>query len=191
MTHDEVRQRLSERPDDELLEILRRRDVDEWQPAVFDIASDILRSRGIDVPAAVAAGEPDVPEEEPPPVPVTIATCASEAESDACRAALETAGFRVFSGDEYILRLDPSLGPALGGYHLGVLPEEAEEARAFLAAAEAGALGEGLLECVKCGRADVSSSRHQPRTTSFLNALLGGPELVITYRCNQCGAEWR
>ena len=146
MTADTLRQRLDERSDEELLEILRRHDVEEWQPAVFPVAEQILRDRGVDVLRDVASAP--APEATPPADPfVAIASFATVVESEACRSALVAAGFTVAGKDQFLLQVDPALGPALGGFRLGVPASEAEEARQFLAAADSGELAEGLLEC--------------------------------------------
>jgi hypothetical protein len=49
MTIDCLRQSLESYSDEELLEIVSKHDTDEWQEAVFSLAEDILRSRGIDL----------------------------------------------------------------------------------------------------------------------------------------------
>src|SRR5512145_2505376 len=139
MTSDVLRARLEERSDEELIEILRQHDAEEWQAAVFPLAEEILRDRGVDIAHVLAAvAEPEVrPIEESM---VTIATFATVVESEACRSALLAAGFRVVGADTYTLQVNPALGPALGGVHLAVPRTEAEEASAFLAAAERGEL---------------------------------------------------
>ena len=119
MASDNLRQRLEARPDEELLEILRRRDTSEWQPSVFPVAEEILRGRGINVGQALgAAPQSDVGQDQRL---VTIATFATVVESEACRSALAAAGFRVLAGDQFMLQVDPALGPALGGLRLLLL----------------------------------------------------------------------
>ena len=71
---------------------------------------------------------------------VPIAGFATVVESEACRSALVAAGFTVMGADQFLLQVDPALGPAYGGFHLAVPQSEAEEARAFLAAADGGKL---------------------------------------------------
>jgi len=192
MASDELRQRLEERSNDELIDILRQQHTDEWQPAVFPLAEDILRARGIDVEEALARTD-----EEPTPAAepmVPVAGFATVVESEACRSALEAAGFNVAGEDQFLLQVDPALGPALGGFRLAVPLSEAEEARAFLAAAEEGALSEGLLECSACGSTAVMTDREVSRTGTFMNTFLVGPvvqDVKISFRCADCGATWQ
>ncbi|SRR6266481_5583561 len=160
MAWDDSRQRLDNNSDEELIEILRHRDTEEWREIVFPLAEAILRSRGID--AAQALARLPQPETEPPPAEeffVPVASFATVVESEACRSALLAAGFKVMTADECLLRLDPALGPALGGVRLAVPGGEAEDARAFLASAESGDLPAGLIERSDCGSTDVVSER--------------------------------
>jgi hypothetical protein len=193
MASDSLRLRLEGRSDDELLEILRQHDTDEWQAAVFPLAEDILRSRGIDVAQALAcAPEPEAPPAEEPMVP--IVRFATVVESEACRSALLAAGFRVAGEDEFLLRVDPALGPALGGFRLAVPMSEAEDARSFLAAADRGELSTGLLECSACGSTAVVAEREVSRAGTFMNTLLVGPvvqDVTVSFRCRGCGATWQ
>lgn len=156
MISDTLRQRLERLSDQELLEIFRRRDADQWQPPVFPLAEDILRGRGVDVEHALARlreSESVEPASEDPLVP--IAGFATVVASEACRSALVAAGFSVVGADQYLLQVGPTLGPALGGFRLAVPQSEAEEARSFLAAAEGGELAAGLGECSACGSSDM------------------------------------
>jgi hypothetical protein len=193
MTADGMRQRLEQRSDEELLEIVRRHNTDEWQPSVFPLAEEILRGRGIDVVRALAsAPESDPPSDEDPLVP--IAGFATVVESEACRSALLAAGFRVAGADQFLLQVDPALGPALGGFRLAVPASEAEDARAFLAAAEGGELSAGLATCSACGSADVTAERSVSRSGTFMNTFLVGPvvpDVTVTFRCRSCDAKWQ
>lgn len=191
MTADGLRQRLEARSDDELLEILRARDEDEWQPEVFPIVEDILRQRGVGVAEATAPAE-SVEDEADQPM-VLIARFRTSIESDACRSALDAAGFHVLSADEYTLRVDPALSPVLGGLRLMVPGSEAEDARAFLAAADDGQLSAGLIQCASCGSTDIGIERDVSRSGTLVNTLFSGvavPDVTITYRCRACGTVW-
>ena len=193
MASDTLRERLERRSDDELLDILRRHDTDEWQAEVFPLAEDVLRSRGVDVAQALAR----VPTTEAMPAPdpmVPIAGFATVVESEACRSALAAAGFAVQGEDQFLLQVDPALGPALGGFRLAVPASEAEEARAFLAAAEGGELSRGMVECSTCGSTAVTSERKVSRAGTFVNTFLLGPvvqDVTISFRCENCGATWQ
>ncbi len=64
---DDLRERLDQMATEELVDALRRRDLDEWRPEVFPLVETILHNRGVDV-AAVKAESQDagVVESEPP-----------------------------------------------------------------------------------------------------------------------------
>ena len=192
MPSDVLRKRLEGRSDDELIEILRQHDTEEWQAAVFPLTEKILRDRGVAIAQVLAAAaEPEVrPTDESM---VTIATFATVVESEACRSALLAAGFQVVGADTFTLQVNPALGPALGGVHLAVPTTEAEEASAFLAAAERGELSTGLLVCAACGSSEVAADRTVNRSGTFLNTLLVGPvvnDVTVTFQCRSCGAAW-
>lgn len=128
MASDALRQRLERRSDDELIDMLRQHKTDEWQEAVFPLAEDILRGRGIDLAQALA--RTPVAEASPPEDPmVPIAGFATVVESEACRSALSAAGFGVVGQDQFILQVDPALGPALGGFRLAVPMSQVEGSR--------------------------------------------------------------
>ena len=192
MPSDVLRKRLEGRSDDELIEILRQHDTEEWQAAVFPLTEKILRDRGVAIAQVLAsAAEPEVrPTEESM---VTIATFATVVESEACRSALLAAGFQVVGADTFTLQVNPALGPALGGVHLAVPTTEAEEASAFLAAAERGELSTGLLVCAACGSSEVACDRTESRSGTFLSTFLVGPvvrDVTVAFRCLSCGATW-
>ncbi len=193
MTTDALRQRLEERSDEELLDILHRRNTEEWRPEVFPLSEEILRRRGVDV-SKRPAGAP-ASEAAPPDDPfVAIASFATVVESEACRSALTAAGFTVAGEDQFVLQVDPALGPALGGFRLGVPASEAEEARHFLVVADSGELAEGMLECSACGSTNVETQRGTSRSGTILNTLLVGPvvrDVTISFRCRSCGETWR
>jgi hypothetical protein len=193
MTSDGMRQRLEHRSDEELLEILRRHDTNEWQPSVFPLAEDILRGRGVDVAQALASVPASDPSSDEDPL-VPIAGFATVVESEACRSALLAAGFHVAGADQFLLQVDPALGPALGGFSLAVPASEADDARSFLAAAEGGELSAGLAACSACGSTDVISERTVSRSGTFMNTFLVGPvvpDVTVTFRCRGCGATWQ
>jgi hypothetical protein len=193
MTSDGMRQRLEQRSDEELLEILRMHDTNEWQPSVFPLAEDILRGRGVDVAQALASVPASDPSSDEDPL-VPIAGFATVVESEACRSALLAAGFRVAGTDQFLLQMNPALGPALGGFSLAVPASEVDDARSFLAAAEGGDLSAGLAACSACGSTDVTSERKVSRAGTFMNTFLVGPivpDVSVTFRCRSCGAAWQ
>lgn len=156
----EVGRRLGERTSDDLLAILRRHDLNEWQPEVFDLARGLLLDRGIDVDAALASPRfpPDSPEADEDLE--VIGTFATVVDAEPCRSAMTAAGFDVFLLDENALAVDPALWPALGGARMAVPSSQAEEAREFLAAANSGGLSSGpevAIYCSSCGSSRVRS----------------------------------
>jgi hypothetical protein len=71
---------------------------------------------------------------------VIVASFGTLVDAEPCRSALVAAGFDVFLVDANTIAVDPGLWPGLGGVKLAVPSTEAEEARAFLKAAEDGEL---------------------------------------------------
>jgi hypothetical protein len=160
---------------------------------VFPLTEEILRSRGIDVVKELASAP--APEAAPPDDPfVAIASFGTVVESEACRSALTAAGFTVAGEDQFLLQVDPALGPALGGFRLGVPATEAEDARLFLAAADSGQLAEGTLECSACGSTNVEARRETSRAGTLMNTFFVGPvvpDASISFRCRDCGGTWQ
>ena len=70
----------------------------------------------------------------------TVASFGTLVDAEPCRAALVAAGFDVFLVDANTIAVDPGLWPGLGGVKVAVPGAQAEEARAFLKAAEDGEL---------------------------------------------------
>lgn len=192
MASGELRERLEARSDDELLDILARKDTTEWQIGVFPIVEAILRERGIPVRQTLAHARESECTSSNDGFAV-IATFATVVESEACRAALSAADFDVVAGDQFVLQVDPALGPALGGCRLAVPQSQAEDARAFLAAADGGELSAGLLACSTCGSQDVAVERSVSKGGTFMNTFLVGPvvrDVTITYKCRACRTTW-
>ena len=69
-----------------------------------------------------------------------VATFGTLVDAEPCRSALIAAGFDVFLVDANTIAIDPGLWPGLGGVKLAVPGTEADDARAFLKAAEDGEL---------------------------------------------------
>ena len=75
-----------------------------------------------------------------------VASFGTLVDAEPCRSALLAAGFQVFLVDANTIAVDPALWPMLGGVKLGVPSPEAEEARAFLKAADEGQLAASVDE---------------------------------------------
>ena len=69
-----------------------------------------------------------------------IASFGTLVDAEPAHAALLAAGFDVFLVDANTIAVDPGLWPGLGGVKVAVPSTEAEEARAFLKAADEGRL---------------------------------------------------
>jgi hypothetical protein len=192
--HAELRAHLESRTSEELADLVRTHDEDEWRPEVFDIARAILHERGVEVtpPAPEATPTAAVPEDLVP-----IAAFSSVADSEQCRAALVSAGFEVFLLDENAVGVDPALWPALGGVKIAVSTDDEDEAREFLAAVDRGDLAtapEVAIACDACGSTNVKYVGRSDRASAVLNTVFTG--LVTASRdgewvCPDCGSKQR
>lgn len=186
-------ERLRRRSTDELIALLAEKDLDEWQPEVFDLARRILVERGLDAEAAVGSYLDALPRDEPSQLE-TVASFATLVDAEPCRSGLLAAGFRVFLVDANTIAVDPALWPALGGVKLAVPMTEAEEARSFLKAGEDGELAaspEVAIHCPSCGSAKVGLVSRLDRVSTVGSTLLAGvvaPIHASRYVCNECGA---
>lgn len=128
---DELRDALSERPTDELVDMLKVRDEQQWRPEVFEIVESILAGRGVGpVPQEPGRIAPvDVVEDEPMS---TIARHFSSAEAHTARAALESGGIEAWVTDE---TTGSSYGVAVG-IRLRVRKADETAARELLRALE-------------------------------------------------------
>lgn len=191
----DVAQRLSARASEDLLEILRRHDLDEWEPRVFEMARSILVERGIDVASALTQRAPLDEEFNEPDELVIVATFGTVVDAEPCRSGLLGAGFAATFLDHNTIGVDPALWPALGGVKIAVPQSQVDEARAFFAEAERGELAGGsevAIQCPHCGSFDVRFAKtiERSRTAAVTNAMLAG--FVATtgqrsYVCNNCG----
>jgi hypothetical protein len=132
-----LRARLSAKTTEELVELLRVRDADEWQPAVFGLAENILRGRGV-TPPTPAPGPAAEPAHEDERVPVgwrgltTVAIFDTVIAADACCAALRSAGFRAIILNEHVLQQDLTLAPLTDWVRVAVPEEEGPDASTFV-----------------------------------------------------------
>ncbi len=137
-----LRERLAAKADDELVDLLLRRDADQWRAEVFTLAEDILRGRGVTPP------RPPAQRRTPPsfnhalvqaPVGlqdlVVVARFPSVVAADACVSALRAAGYAPVVLNEAVLLQDPTMAPAYDWVQLAVPESQAAEVAEFLAAA--------------------------------------------------------
>jgi hypothetical protein len=192
-TDEVVRERLALKTNEELVELLRRRDLEEWRPEVFGIAEQILQDRGLEA-SVVSPGPEALEDTGAVDGLVPLVSFASVVESEACRSALTAAGFDVEALNEYVLQVDPAIAPVLGGLVLAVPGSQLEDARALLAAAASGQLAEGTLECPSCYSAAVRSERRVSRAGTVANYLIFGMPIAdgtVWFKCDGCGNAWQ
>ena len=147
-----AREELRLRETEDLVEILVKRDEDEWRPEVFGLVEQVLRERGVSADQAVEArrravhvGTPEPPghHEAPEQRPVLLAAFDDEVEAKLCLMALGHAG------------IEGTLRPgASATADLFVDEADIEEAQRVLAEAEAGdedAEGSEGFRCGSCG----------------------------------------
>lgn len=111
---------------------------------------------------------------------VTVATFLTPGDAEPARIALEAAGFHVLAKDISTVYADGLLSPMLGGVRLQVPPDQAEDAAAFLKAAEEGALAPEV-PCPSCGATEQ---------TVIPPIDVSDPTQSTRFRCRACGHEW-
>jgi len=146
-----ARAELDQKSTQELIQILKERNEDEWQPEVFPIVETLLSERGVDAPTSPSRepGPPGTPRSEPAAgatdgsAPVVLAEFDDEVEAGLCRMALLQAGIEA--------RLRPR--PDSEGRELIVAESKVAAAQEVLAAAESAADGdaESDFQCASCG----------------------------------------
>lgn len=186
---DDYRTQLATRTDDELLEMLRDRESGEWQPEALVAAAAILTDRGIALPEAET---PAIDQAEFVDL-VTVAGFMNHVDAEACRSALEAAGFDAIARDTATARSDNLLTPMLGGLRVAVPKDQAEDARAFLSAVEKGELA-APSTCPACGSEDTGAeTRTIPPdgVADQLMSVLGATDEQVWFRCRACGHEWQ
>jgi hypothetical protein len=138
-----LRDRLAGKKTQELVEILKRWDTNEWQAEVFALATDILRGRGV-TPPSPPAREAMVGTQAAALVPTgwqgltTVAIFESVVAAEACRAALCGAGFSAVIRNQFVLQQDPSLAAMADWVQVAVPDAEGEEAALFIGDRERG-----------------------------------------------------
>jgi hypothetical protein len=190
---DELRERLSTRPTDELVEILREQDTEEWRPEVFPLVEAILQERGVDTEAAKAAGPlpRDVLEFAAVQPVVTLNT---SLEANLCRMALVEAGIEAWLSTEHLAGVAPPLGVAVGVDVL-VRSENVEAARELLAELDTGAAALPVEPepCPRCSSVETEHHRAPDRVSAVSGWALAGvplPAGVWRWKCHGCGHEW-
>ena len=182
---DDLARKLEGLSTEELISILRNRDEEEWEPAVFDVVSSILEGRGI-APADVAAMGPEGRDELGSAPTVTIATFFNPGEAHVSRMALEEAGIEAWVADE--------VGGTMYGVGVGsrlqVRATDEAAAREVLASppAPVDALPADLADpaCRKCASRNVAPEAW----VADDDAQAGEANRRWHYVCSDCGEAW-
>jgi hypothetical protein len=182
----EMRQQLDLLPDEELVEILREHDMEQWRPEVFDIVSSILNKRG------VSAGKDSEPEEDILDKAanldiVTVASYINDSDAETDRQALEAKGLKAWVvNQDGSLEADPS-----APVHLQVCKEDIKAAMQILEIelsepAPSSDLPPDIAEppCPKCGSRKVMEALDVIEKTHLY------PEQFWLYHCASCGHKW-
>jgi hypothetical protein len=166
---DDLRANLAEMSTEELSDILRRRDPEQWRPEVFGIVEALLRERGVDVAGLGPAEEPPVPEY----AALDVAASFNDSMKAAlARMALKESGIDAWLSTEHFVGVMPYMGLSVG-IDLLVHKEDAPAAREVLASLDSGsaALSADSASCPQC-----QSTETEP----------DGPAM----RCRSCGHRW-
>jgi hypothetical protein len=190
---DELRARLQAMSTPELVEILERRDAEQWRPEVFPLVEAILAERGVDRPTAVASAVALEPPDEDETLE-RVASLGSSLEANLCRMALQEAGIEAWLSTEHLGGIAPPLGVAVG-LHVLVSSQRAAEAREVLAAVEAGAveIPEESEICPRCSSPEAEHRRVTDRAMAVTAFLVTHVPLATghwLWKCSQCGHEW-
>ena len=145
---DDLHGRLDAMGTEDLIEVLRHHDLDEWRPEVFPIVESILLRRGVDVPALKAAAEREraAALEDPPPFE-RVMELADPAGLAVAKSLLQEAGIPFFIKNEETQslfgwgRLGTGYNVITGPPVVMVDPARLDEARELLAALREGASG--------------------------------------------------
>jgi hypothetical protein len=190
MTNDDLRSDLITKTDDELVAMVRDRESGEWRPEALVVAAAILTERGVPLPEAETPATDEAEFVEL----VTVAGFMNHVDAEACRSALEGAGFHAIARDANTLRADNLLAPMMGGVRVAVPRAEAEDAQAFLAAAESGALATAV-PCPSCGSSDTAAETRTAASETVservASALGMSDDEETWFRCRACGHEWQ
>jgi hypothetical protein len=167
-----IRAHLDAKPTEELVDILARRDEEEWRPEAFDVVSVLLHERGVAIDEAVAAARAAF---GPAPDPdahvdlVTVGRFYTPVEAQLCHAHLTRGGLTPVIADENVAALGLVL--YTGGVRVQVPAEQEAEALELIRQGQALQFTE---RCPSCGSSDI------------VHAEVGTPQAT----CGQCGHRW-
>ena len=189
---DDLRDRLAAMSTEELMDLLARRDADEWREEVFPIAEDLLRQRGVAVQPATSDRQDETPEPGPPAV---LATFSTAIEANLCSMVLQEAGIEAWLSTEHLAGVSPPLGLAIG-VSVVVDGAELDGAREVLRQLN---LGEGALPldpepCPQCASAETEHVKSPDRLGAVSSWVLFGmplPAVKWRWACRSCHHEWQ
>ena len=156
MDRDAVRTQMDALPTEELVDILARRDEEEWLPEVFDIVTDVLRRREVAIEPAVEAARAAFPPEPDPDALVDLVTVAhffTPVEARLCYEHLRRAGLSAVIADENVAAINYPLGVLGGGIRVQVPRAQEADAQELMQQRGAVELPE---ECPSCGSTEVT-----------------------------------
>jgi hypothetical protein len=178
---DEIRQQMNLLSDEDLVQIHRKHDEEQWRPEVFDIVACILNQRGVSLDkdskfdGAVLEETSDL---------ATVASYNNDIDAETNRLALESAGLSAWISNRQ------SYG-AGAFVHLQVREEDLEAARQILEPSEPAPSSDLPAEiaeppCPKCGSRMVTERAEilEPSEIPFPS------EQAWLYCCASCGHKW-
>ena len=190
---DDLRKALEGLRTEELLDIVWRRDTEQWRPEAFPLVEEILAARGVDVAAAVASLDSRATYVDYQSLS-TVATFSMAVDAHLCRMALEEAGIEAWVFNDSLAGVHVPLGMAIG-VGVRVRPEQAQAARDVLEAVRSGeaAAPEETAPCPRCGSLETTRVRHTDRSLTVAAFLLVGTPVEqssFRYACSSCGHRW-
>jgi putative signal transducing protein len=188
----DLKDRLDAMSSDELLEILERRDTDEWREEVFPIVEALLQARGIQPP--IAAAPPVADDAREMGALTSVGTFSTALDANLCKMALTEAGIEAWLPTEYLAGVSPNLGLAIG-LDVLVRDEDATRARDVLRELAQGgaALALDPEPCPGCGSTETEYVPQPDRANAIGGYFLAGlPRPAVQWRwvCQGCRQEW-
>jgi hypothetical protein len=190
---DHILEQMRLRETDELIEILKQRDTEEWRPEVFPLVEEVLAEREVDIAAELGRTQSAASARPRSTCELATATLlAASSEALACRTALDHGGIAS-------LELHRESVEA-GGWQLLVHAEDVGAAREILAELRESLASvedaevenaEALIACARCGSTDVAATETGP-LGAVLEQLFGAPvaKCSVAHRCRECDYGW-
>jgi Putative prokaryotic signal transducing protein len=190
----DLHSRLAAMSTEELSDILRENDRDEWRPEVFPLVEVLLKDRGVDIEAVKASLR--AIESQPGSAGLeSVKSLGDALQANLCKMALLEAGIEAWLSTEYVAGAFPTLGLALGVDVL-VRPEDAAAARELIAGLDSGAaeIEQELEACPRCASSETEHVRAPDRVGAVAGWLMVGlplPSGAWHWKCRICGQDWQ